>query len=163
MKGFTLIETLVVIGIMGILVIANYPAMVNSMENRQLDNAAMEVTGFMQSARFKAIDTKVNHRVRFAEENGVWVVRLEKEASSGTWTDVHGMIPKTIPAKFVVTLNLPADQSVEFSSVGLIESYDSTRNSLTIQSPNLRAKGKYDLRRIQVFAGGSIRYLRTTS
>ncbi len=163
MKGFTLLEIIVVIAIMGIFMISGYPSIMNSMENRQLDNLAREVSGALETARFKAIDTKVNHRVRFVQEASGWTARIERETSSGVWTGAPGQLPRVLPAKYVVTLNLPDDNSVEFSSVGLVEGYDSTRNSLTIQSLSLKAKGRDDIRQLQVFAGGSIRYLKMSS
>lgn len=164
MKGFTLLEMVVVVAILGIFMVASYPAVMNSMETRQLDNSAREIMSVLQNARFKSVDTKIYHRVRFSQENGNWLVRLELVQADGlTWVAARGYTPKIIPAKFVFTMNLPVDQSVVFSSVGVIEGYDSTKNSLSLQSLKLKSKGQPDLRLIHVFGGGSIRYLRTSS
>jgi prepilin-type N-terminal cleavage/methylation domain-containing protein len=164
-RGVTLIEILVVVGIMGILLVASYPSILNTLENRDIENIGRDIVSTCQKARLLAVDTKADHRVRFAQVNGVWRFYLEREASTNpsTWVPVRDFLPKVIPAKFVVTVNLPADLAIQFSSMGVIEGYDSTRNTLTIQSLKLKSYSKPDLVLIRVFGGGSARFEKSTS
>ena len=162
-RGFTTIEVIVVVGILGILLVSSYPAILNTLETRSLENSAREILTALQTARFRTIDTKVNHRVRFFQQERGWRYVLEWEREAGTWTAAPGALIKLIPSKFVVTVNLPDDQCVEYSSVGIIEGYDSTRNSIALQSLKLKAKNQPDLRVLQVYAGGSIRNTKLAS
>ncbi len=59
-RGFTLLEVLVVIGIMGILMIGAIPSVMNSLETRNLDNSARDIQTTLQQARYKSVDTKIN-------------------------------------------------------------------------------------------------------
>lgn len=164
-RGVTLIEIVVVVGIMGILLVASYPSILNTLENRQVENIGRDIVSTCNRARLLAVDTKANHRVRFAQVNGAWQYYLEREASTNpsSWVPVRDFIPRVIPAKYVVTVNLPADLAIQFSQVGIIDGYDSTRNTLTIQSLKLKSYGKPDLVVIRVFGGGSARYEKATS
>jgi len=73
---------------------------------------------------------------------------------------VTTFLRRTISPRFVVTLNLPADHAVEFSPVGIVQGYDSTHNSVRLQSPKLQGRRQPDLRILTVFGGGTIRYER---
>jgi prepilin-type N-terminal cleavage/methylation domain-containing protein len=164
--GFTLIEVLVVIGIMGILMLGSYPSLMNTLGTRTLDNSARDIQTTLQQARYKSIDAKINHRVRFAQNAGRWWIYLERETANNVWFSVPGFVVKSIPSQFTVTISLPGtapNQTIEFSSVGIVEGYDSTKNTVTLQSLTLKKKGQRDLRILQVYGGGSIRYIRAAS
>jgi prepilin-type N-terminal cleavage/methylation domain-containing protein len=165
-KGFTLIEVLIVVGIMGILMLGSFPSIMNSLQTRNLDNSARDIQTTLQQARYKSVDTKIDHRVRFALNAGVWRIYLERETGSGVWSSVPGFLAKSIPPQYVVTVSLPGtapNQAVQFSSVGIVEGFDSTKNSVTLQSLNLKTKRQPDIRILQVYGGGSVRYVRTAS
>ncbi|MGA2532293.1 MAG: prepilin-type N-terminal cleavage/methylation domain-containing protein [Candidatus Aminicenantales bacterium] len=162
-RGFTLIEVLVVVAIMGMLMVSMIPGIMNSLETRDLENSARDIQTTLQQARFRAVDNKISHRVRFAQVGGSWRVILEREAAAGVWEAVPGFLTKIISPRYVVTINLPASSSVEFSSLGILEGFDSTRNSVTLQSLKLKGKRQPDLRILTVFGGGSIRYDKASS
>jgi len=163
-RGFTVIEILVVISIIGILTLVSMPSIQDSLETRSLENSARDILTTLETARFRGVDTKLNHRVRFAQDaGGRWQVILEKEDPPGTWTSIKGFATKTISSRFVVSINLPADLAVEFSPVGLIEAYDSTKNSIGLQSLSLKSKSQPDLRTVTVYGGGSVRYTKSSS
>jgi len=161
--GFTLIEVLVVVAIMGMSMILMFPSIMNSLETRDLENSTRDIQTTLQQARYRAVNEKIDHRIRFSQDHGLWQIRLESLDAAGTWTAVPGFFVKTISRRFVVTLNLPASQTVVFSPVGIVEGYDSTHNSLTLQSVRLKAKRQPDLRVLTVFGGGTIRYVRAAS
>jgi type II secretion system protein H len=162
-RGFTLLEVLVVVAIMGLLMVSMFPSIMNSLETRNLDNQARDVQTTLEQARYRAVNEKIHYRVRFGMVSGQWRIFLESQDAAGVWTEVAGFLTKTISSRFVVLLSLPASQAVEFSPVGIVEGYDSTHNSLTLQSLRLKAKRQPDLRVLTVFGGGTVSYVRSTS
>ena len=162
-RGFTLIEVLVVVAIMGGLTILMFPSIMNSLETRNLDNSARDIQTTLQQARYRAVNEKIHYRVRFAQEAGQWRLILENQDAGGNWNLVPAWFRRSISPRFVVTILLPASQAVEFSPVGVVEGYDSTHNSVTLQSPKLLGQRQPDLRVLTVFGGGTIRYVRSTS
>ncbi|MEN6312232.1 MAG: GspH/FimT family pseudopilin [Acidobacteriota bacterium] len=162
-NGFSLLEVLVIMGIMGAMMLAMYPSIMNSLETRDLENSARDVQTTLQQARYRAVTDKIHCRVRFAQSGGFWQMHLESLEADGTWIRITGIPPREISNKFTVTLGLPSSQTVEFSPVGIVEGYDSTNNSLTLQSRKLKAKGQQDLRVLTIFGGGTISYAKATS
>jgi prepilin-type N-terminal cleavage/methylation domain-containing protein len=161
--GFTLIEVLVIVAIMGMTMVLMFPSIMNSLETRDLENSTRDIQTTLQQARYRAVNEKINYRVEFSQDHGNWQMTLENQDGAGTWTRVPGFLARTISPRFVFTLNLPADHAVEFSPVGIVEGYDSTHNSLTLQSTRLKAKRQPDLRVLTIFGGGTIRYVRAAS
>ncbi len=162
-RGFTLIEAIVVVAIMAMMMVYMFPNIMNSIETRNLDNGARDIQTTLEQARYRAIDEKVHYRIRFAESNGVWYMHLEDMDLSGNWSAAARFQARPIDTRFVVALNLPAAQAVEFSPLGVVEDFDSTHNSLSLQSLKLKTKKQPDLRILTVFGGGTIRYQRATS
>jgi prepilin-type N-terminal cleavage/methylation domain-containing protein len=161
--GFTLIEALVVMAVIGGLMVVMFPGIMNSLETRDLENSTRDIQTTLQQARYRAVNDKVHYRVRFAQDHGAWRMFLESQDAAGDWDPVPGFFVKTISPRFVFTLNLPASHAVEFSPVGIVEGYDSTHNTMTLQSTRLKDKRQPDLRVLTIFGGGTIRYVRTAS
>ncbi len=176
--GFTLLEVIVVVGIIGIFVAASYPSILNTMEARNLENATRAIQTFLQQTRNRAVDTKIIHRVRFyRSDSGQWVYDMEAveadlatrtltTAATVTWNRVPGAPRKAIPPKFPVTFALPADGSdyvVSFSAVGTIINFTTALNSIILRSPKLDRPGQMDLRVLNLFLGGSVQYLKQKS
>ena len=163
-RGFTLIEVVVVVAIIGIIGITLVPGILNSLETRDLENSARDILSAIQSAKFQAVKTKLNHRVRFSNDLGYWEIILEREKTPSNWTIVPGYIRKSIPATFNTTINLPADTySVEISPLGLVTNFSSTSNTIEIQSDKLKAAGVEDQRILRIMGGGSIKYYKASS
>jgi len=167
-RGYTFIEILVVIGIIGLILAAIYPSILNTLETRGLENSARDILTTMQRAKFQAVKTKLNHRVGFLNDQGVWYYFIEREDTPGTWTTMPGFIRKEVPTKFNIVVNYPdlvgtPDKGVVFSPLGFITNFDTTQNNLSLQSDKLRGYGQPDLRLVAVFAGGSIHYNKTGS
>jgi len=168
--GFTFIEIIVVIGIIGIFLAASYPSILNTMESRNLENSTRRIQTYLQQTKNRAVDVKVNHRVRFTRaETPYWTYDMERLQFDGTWVKAEGAPRNVIPPKFAVTINLPVEGSdfvVEFSPLGTIVNLpivSNTQYSISLRSPKLDRPGQMDLRVLNLFMGGSIRYLKQKS
>lgn len=159
-KGFALIEIMVVVAIIGIMALIFYPNIVNTLETRKLENTARDIMATLQRAKFQAVKTRLNHRVRFLQESGNWFFLIEREDTPTNWNVMPGFIRKSISSKFNVTINLPGD-TVQFSPLGFVSNYSTALNSISLQSPNLQSQNQPDQRIISVFIGGSIQYVKT--
>lgn len=157
-KGFTLIEVLAAVAIIGIMAFIFYPNILNTLETRKIEGSAREILTNLQRAKFQAVKTKLNHRVKFEALGEGWYYTIEKEDSPNVWNTMRGFLKKSIPSEFQVNINFP-NETVEFSPLGLVANYSSTQNSLTLQSLKLATYGKPDQRIIKVIAGGSIQYI----
>lgn len=157
-KGFTLVEILAAVAIIGIMAFIFYPNILNTLETRKIEGSAREVLTTLHRAKFQAVKTRLNHRVKFEALGGGWVYYIEKEDNPTEWNIMHGFIKKSIPSEFQVNVDFP-DETVEFSPLGLVSNYSSTQNSITLQSNKLATYGKPDQRVIKVIAGGSIQYI----
>lgn len=159
-RGFTLIEVLLVIAIIGIMMLVSYPNIKNSMETRGLENEAREVLSTLQQAKFQAVKFKLNHRVNFDNSLGYWVYFIEREVSFNNWVEVPGRLRKSIPNRFTVTINLPG-QVLIISPLGFVLNYSTTQHDISIQSPNIQRQGQPSTRTIVIYAGGSVQYTKS--
>lgn len=157
-----MIEIMVVIMILAVMAVVVYPSIVNSLDKRSLESTAKEILTNMQRAKFQAVKTKLNHRLRFANESGAWRFYLEREDTPNSWSLLRQVVRKTISASFNVTINLPT-QMVVFSPLGMVDNYDTDMNSVSLQSPKLAQMSQPSYRHIQVLAGGSIQYTKSAS
>ncbi|MBN2245192.1 MAG: prepilin-type N-terminal cleavage/methylation domain-containing protein, partial [Candidatus Aminicenantes bacterium] len=139
-RGFTLIEVIVVVAIIGIIGVSVIPGILSSLETRGLENSARDIFSTIQNAKFQAVKTKLNHRVRFSNDLGYWEYILEREETPSNWTMVPGYIRKSIPSNFNTTVNLPATSlAVEITPLGIVNNYSSTNNTIVVQSDKLKA------------------------
>jgi len=160
-NGFSFIEAILVVAIMGILLVVTYPNIRNSLETRGLENKAREVLTTLQQTKFMAVKLKLLHRLRFDNSQGYWVYYIERETDPDVWVEVPGSIRKSIPAKFVVTVNVLNDMVV-FSPLGTVINYATTRHNISLQSTILERQGQPSTRSIIIYLGGSIQYVKTT-
>ena len=157
-KGFTLVEIMAAVAIIGIMALIFYPNIINTLETRKIEGSARVILTNLQRAKFQAVKTKLNHRVRFEAVGEGWFYVIEKEDNPTEWNIMRGFLKKSIPSEFQVDVDFP-NETVEFSPLGLVANYSSTQNSITLQSSKLATYGKPDQRVIMVIAGGSIQYI----
>lgn len=158
--GFTLFELLVVLGIFGILGMVSYPSVRNVFEIRSFDTAARDITSTLQMAKWQAVNTKLNHRVRFISASGRWSYLIEAENPSGTWTAKRNLPTKNIDFTYDVTVTLPANSSIIFEPTGFINGFDSAKNQITLSSAKLAKLGQLNRRLIRFYASGSVQFLK---
>ena len=161
-KGFTFIEVLLVVAILGMLSLMLMPDIQRVTEIRKIENEARGILSTMQRAKFQAVKTKLDHRIRFFSDQNELFFQIEREETADQWNLMPGFIRKMVSPKFMVDVDFP-NNIVEFSSLGFIENFDNEHNSITLQSEKLKSCGQPDLRVISVFAGGSIRYIESES
>ena len=161
-RGISLVEMLIVVGIIGIMAAILYPSIMNSMETREFENSARDIQSTLQRAKFQAVKTKLNHRVRFVKGTAGWEFFIESEVTQNNWNLMNGFIKKVVSPKFAVTVNFP-DQVVVFSPLGVVLNFDPQQNSLIIKSPKLEDYNQPDQRIICVYAGGSVHFIKAES
>jgi prepilin-type N-terminal cleavage/methylation domain-containing protein len=167
LRGFTLIEVLVVVGIMGILMLGSVPSILNIMATRDVENTARQIQTYLQQTKLQAVSTRIVHRVRFTRiDASYWVYEMERLQENGTWIKA-GIAPrKVIPGGLNVTFTVPlsgADHVVIFSAVGTVANFSVGQNTITLQNPKLDRLEQMDQRVISLFIGGSIQYSKRKS
>jgi prepilin-type N-terminal cleavage/methylation domain-containing protein len=154
--GFSMMEMVTVVAVMGILAVSFTPNVLNALEVRALDTAGREILSALQLARWQAAVGKLNHRLRFVQARGRWWFVIEVENPIGTWTPRRDFRPREISTKFGVSLDLPANASVIFQPTGIVQGFESDRNQIALTSAKLRALGVDHRRVVRFFASGSV-------
>lgn len=161
-SGMTLLELLIVLGILGILALTVYPAIINVLRVRSLETQAREILMDLNRAKMMAVKNKTDVRLIFTlAADGSWTYVLEEDAGSG-FSIPGGILRKGISTEFQVAINLP-DQNVEYSPLGLVQNYDSGKNTIVLSSSKLKELNKPDVRSLLVFGGGSVQYTKSSS
>jgi prepilin-type N-terminal cleavage/methylation domain-containing protein len=161
--GFTLIEMVIVLAIIGILTLGSYSSILNSVEVRNLDNAAREIVSSLQQAKWQAVTDKLNHRLRFINTSGVWTYLVETENPAGTWTTEPRITTKSVPTRFTVGMNLPSGYAVVFTPIGFVSGYNSSLNTVTVTSAKLGGLSQPNRWTIRVLASGSFQLIKTSA
>ena len=160
-KGFSMLEMIVVVGILAVGTVASFPSIRNTLETRALEGAARDVQQALQTAKFRSTADKVYARVRFSVSGNTTSYITEEQITAGTWTTAPKSVWKSIPNKLTVTLSLPTTNDIQFTSTGFVYNYDSTKNSIVISSAKLSSLSQPANRTIRFYAGGSIQFLKS--
>ena len=88
MRGFTLVELLIVVAIALTVAAVALPSVLNSIYNVRLRAAANEVAGLLQQAHFRAIRDNTYYPVRSATTGGATVFYLDTSTGKNatTWS-----------------------------------------------------------------------------
>jgi len=164
--GFTLLELLIVIGIIAVMAAAMYPNLMNSLETKTLENETRDILTSLQRTKFLAVKSKFPHRLRFEQdaETNLWKYIIEREETAGNWIMIPRFVSRLIPSKFVVTVDLPdPDFAVAYSPLGTVTNFDLQHNTVILQSGRLESHNQLDQREIHVYTGGSVRFVKSES
>jgi type IV fimbrial biogenesis protein FimU len=158
--GFTMVEIMACVLILGITLTGAVPAYFNSQRIRLLDVTSGQIRMALQTAQWQAAANKISYRLRFTTSGGIWSYRLEREAASGTWVLVPKSGPFMIPSAITATVSLPSTLDIVFLSTGLVANYDSTKNTIVLDSARLQKLGQTSRRTLRILAGGSVQFVK---
>jgi prepilin-type N-terminal cleavage/methylation domain-containing protein len=156
-RGYSMIELIAVIAIIGIILALGIPGYTSIQAVRLIDNEARTILMAFQQAKWQAAVTGLSHRLLFKSSDGAWSYRLERETASDTWTLVPGTTEKGVSSELGVTISLPASLTVVFGPNGFISNHDSSKCSIMLSSDKLQSLGQLSQRTIRLFSGGSTR------
>lgn len=123
-KGFTLIETLLVIVIVSILVLIGYPKFSSAMVKTNVRGARTTLANMFSKARAAA--TQSNRKTRLVlSGNQVWIVASPRLSGAGTF-DTIGVVENLNTLYGVTVTSSPAVDSVKFDSRGLAGGFGAT-------------------------------------
>ena len=135
--GFTLIEALVVVGLVAVMGAATVPAVAGGLARYSLTNATQQVASTMRAARFHAVGTNRNVRVvlnadtdtyyREAFVGGAWV-RITRTGEQ----DAAASETFSLPDGISFAAGVPED--VEFDTQGRLE--DNAALTITVTNGN---------------------------
>ncbi len=112
MRGFTLIEMLVVVAMGGILAAAAVPSMLNYVQSKTLDGAARVIWGDLQTARIEAVKTNQSVTVDFSNPTAYSFSYTDPSGNTHTfWRNLGQDYPG-------VTAQLDAGTNLTFRSTG---------------------------------------------
>jgi prepilin-type N-terminal cleavage/methylation domain-containing protein len=115
--GFSLVETLIVIVIMGILVTTGAGYMLAARPDAQLQRGELALASFFNRARNLAISEEASVRVQFDEDTGeFWMEQLDRETAS--WNTASEMAQLPDGVGFKPEGNTFPDNTIQFTPRG---------------------------------------------
>ena len=114
-KGFTLIELIIVMGIMGILATIAAPHFQNYIGNQNLKTAARGITSDFFATREKALSENVKYRITFDQASNSYTI------AGGTYSGTPYVDQQTKSMiSYAPSIQLNADQVVYFQTRGTV-------------------------------------------
>jgi prepilin-type N-terminal cleavage/methylation domain-containing protein len=125
-KGFTLIELIIVMGIMGILATIAAPSFQNYIRNQNLKTAARGITSDFFATREKALSENVRYRITFDQASNSYTI------AGGTAAGAPYVDQQTkLMTSYASYIKVDADQVVFFQTRGTV-----TACNFTISNTN---------------------------
>ena len=119
-RGFSLIEAMVVVAIIGIVLAAAIPDFVTSNKRRRVEAAATDLSARIQMTRQRAVAMRTPHRLVLEPAERTY--RTESQETDSTWAQVPGQVysvNQTVNWSVDVG-GSPQNNDIEFESRGTI-------------------------------------------
>lgn len=100
-KGFSLIELLVVVSLIGLIVVVGYPNMIDWLERYEVRGAASEIASSIQLQRMRAVSQNTEFSIAFDTASGSYRL-FQGDPDTGTMLDV---VARTLPRGVTFTGN----------------------------------------------------------
>lgn len=119
--GFTVVEMLMVVAIMGVLATIAIPLTTSAMKNYRLDAAVDSVTGAIQSTRYQAITAGCPYTIAFSQLTRSYQVANEPlsgspPACAASFSNLGSVVPWSSSGD----LSLTAAVTLQFSPNGIV-------------------------------------------
>jgi type II secretion system protein H len=122
--GFTLVETLVVVVVIGLVLAVAVPNLAQTNRGRRVEAAANDIAARINLERQRTIATRIPHRIVL--DPGSHQYRTERLASDSTWAadgDSVYAVPAQVIWGFVAGAD-PTNADIEFESRGTVLAED---------------------------------------
>ena len=122
-SGFTLLELLIVIGMIGALSAIGFASMGDLRRSLALDEASANLSQHIQRARTQSMSTSTVWRVRLTDNNTFVLEQNTSASVTPTWTNRN-----TIDLPSSMTFSNTAEDTISFSTRGIAEFKNGTGN-----------------------------------
>jgi type IV fimbrial biogenesis protein FimT len=119
-SGFTLIELIVIIAIVGVFAAIAVPNFLSYMPKHRLNGAARQVMGDLMAARMKAVSQNCDVAVTFASGNPEYEIWTDSD--NDDIEDSGEVITKNIQSNYH-DVTIDTDRNIKFSPRGTASSY----------------------------------------
>jgi len=131
-RGFSLIETVLVLGVILVVTAMAVPLVQSSMANYQLHSSVSNVSGAIQSTRYQAISQGYPFQIVFDKTAGTYQLK-SNPALDGVFVNVGGAVPIGS-----TTTTLGANATLQFSPGGSVKA---TAGTMTLVITGLTKTG----------------------
>jgi prepilin-type N-terminal cleavage/methylation domain-containing protein len=143
-KGFTLIELIIVIGMIGIMMAVAIPEFRDWRVRARYNDAAQSVAAALREARTKALSRNVQHRVEFDMANRQYRITQGSRAINSPDADFTTVVQNWTVLSPEVLLRGAADCSVDTTlEITFSANGTGTQNNICIMSATTPPIGKY--------------------
>ncbi|MEN6375791.1 MAG: GspH/FimT family pseudopilin [Smithella sp.] len=101
-KGFSLVEMIIVMAIIGIVLAIASPSFYKYRQNTNLKEAARDLAGDISFWRQTSIAENVRYRIVFDQPSNNYTIRRESPANSGTYVDVSTKSPASVNSAIII-------------------------------------------------------------
>ncbi len=156
--GFTLVEMMIVITVIGILLVLGVPALRGVLENSKLRATSESMKYGLDLARNEAV--RLNRQMEFAYTDTGWVVRQPTDDDSGVV--IHSGTGREAGGDVTLTFTPDDARRVTFDSFGRALATNPADDSapissIDVESVNAPTINGYRPMRVQVLTGGAAR------